>query len=97
MTHAADERPECDAYADGPEGGPRCEAAADFVIDRVADSPLCVCSKHLGPVLLHGRNVRWPPQLEWLGNGDAPPNAVLPAAAKVREDRLWQEISGDQA
>ena len=92
---AGDDGYECDAYADGPEGESRCRAAADFFIDRVTDTVMPVCADHLGPVLRHSVNVRWPPRLEWIGQGEAPPNAVLPDEARAREDRLWREISGD--
>lgn len=79
---------ECDAWEDWPKTGRRCGDDAYFSIGRVADTDLPVCPRHLGPVLCNMRNLEWPltewSDIEWVGPGERPPNAMSPEQAQAR-------------
>jgi hypothetical protein len=62
------------AYREGPNGLTDCTNFGPFVVERVADTSMTVCSEHLGSVLLHAKNVLWPPSITWEGPGLRPSN-----------------------
>lgn len=78
----------CDAWESWPSQDERCGDDAVFSIGRVADTDLPVCPRHLGPVLCNTRNLEWPmtdySELEWIGPGQGPPNAMTPDEAHAR-------------
>jgi hypothetical protein len=82
----------CEAYRDGPDGGPRCDEPAVFSIHRVMDTALPVCAAHLGPVLCTAPTVEWPfttwSEIEWIGPGERPPNAMSPEAADAHIEKI---------
>ncbi|GAA3012466.1 hypothetical protein GCM10010483_66620 [Actinokineospora diospyrosa] len=63
-----------------------CWEPASFLIERVADTTLSTCAEHLGPVLQHAVGVLWPQQIEWIGPGPKPHNAI--AAGQEEQEHL---------
>lgn len=82
----------CSAWREGPNGETRCGAPAPFGLNRVVDTGQYVCPEHLGPVLMHGVNLPWPPEIEWEGAGERPPNSLSPEQRDAREDAHWRDI-----
>ena len=75
--------PPCSAFLEGPNGITPCASYGPFVVERVADTHLTVCAEHLGSVLMHAKNVLWPPAIEWEGPGIRPSNTFT----KDQEDQ----------
>ncbi|MEU4150859.1 hypothetical protein [Streptomyces sp. NPDC026659] len=50
-----------------PGGGPDCADPGVFEVVRQGRAPLVVCPLHLGPSLLVGTGVLWPPVIRLVG------------------------------
>jgi hypothetical protein len=74
MSKSSETIPPCSAYIEGPQGITPCASFGPFVVERVADGSLTVCAEHLGSVLMHAKNVLWPPAITWEGRGLRPSN-----------------------
>lgn len=48
-------------------GGPDCVDPAVFEVARQGRAPLAVCPVHLGPSLLMGAGILWPPVIRLVG------------------------------
>ncbi|BCW61829.1 hypothetical protein [Arthrobacter sp. StoSoilB22] len=84
--------PECMAYTDGPDGSTFCNAPGPFVVERVYDTSLVVCAEHLGSILLHAKNVQWPPAITWEGPGQRPPNTYTADQYAQREAEVHKRL-----
>ena len=83
----------CDAWLEGPTGKTRCEVSAPFRLERMhSDTNLYLCPAHVGPVLMHAKDLPWPPTINWEGPGELPPNALSEAEVQRREDDYYQRI-----
>ncbi|WP_157769013.1 hypothetical protein [Pseudarthrobacter sulfonivorans] len=84
----------CDAWLEGPKGKTRYEAPAPFQRVRVADTNQYLCPDHLGPVLMHGANLTWPPEIEWLSPDERPYNSLSPEQAERKFEAFMESIQG---
>lgn len=89
--------PQCMAYREGPNGFTDCTNLGPFVVERVADSNLTVCSEHLGSVLLHAKNVLWPPAITWEGPGARPANTYTADQEEERHEAVKKMLFGQDS
>jgi hypothetical protein len=84
------------AYREGPSGFTECTNLAPFVVERLLDTSMPVCSEHLGSVLLHAKNVLWPPSITWEGLGDKPANSFTADQEEERDRAIKKMLFGDE-
>lgn len=90
--HSTSQIPPCSAYVEGPEGSTFCPNEGPFVIERVADGSLTSCAEHVGPLLLHAKNILWPPAITWEGLGERPSNTYTKDQEPERMEALRKRV-----
>lgn len=90
--HVSNSAPPCSAYREGPNGITPCPNFGPFVVERVADGSLTVCAEHLGSILIHAKNVLWPPAISWEGPGVRPGNTYTRDQEEARLEEVKKQV-----